>query len=200
VISARSPRRIAESHSSQFLGARRAQLCIDDLLRRAKPLATSSARERAPSFRNKDSMRNVTVCNEMSSFRAATLVGCIFSAEQSSIKLGLHRAKCSTSHVGASGPAIKRATSANVGADVALSDSGGLVACFMASRPPSCAAPPRRRRLSCLASVMTVPRSLWLMCRRCCNHHVPPSFAAGRASSALRPPPIPETAPALLPC
>jgi len=46
--------------------------------------------------------------------------------------------------VAARRPAIKRATSANVGEDVAFSDSGGLVACVMASRPPSCAAPPRR--------------------------------------------------------
>src|ERR1700731_1809583 len=51
-----------------------------------------------------------------------------------------------------------------------------------------------------MASVMAAPRALWLMGGRCCNHHVPPSFAAGRASSGLRPSPIPETAPALPPC
>jgi hypothetical protein len=75
-------------------------------------------------------------------FFISDFLGCLSSMQRSNIKLGAHRSKCAASHGGASVPATKRATSANVGADVAFSDSGGLVA--LASRPPSCAAPPRR--------------------------------------------------------
>ena len=52
----------------------------------------------------------------------------------------------------------------------------------------------------CDNAVMTVPRSLWLMGGRCCNHHVPPNLLpVARQVPCARRRPIPQTAPALLP-
>jgi hypothetical protein len=50
-------------------------------------------------------------------FFISDFLGCLSSMQRSNIKLGAHRSKCAASHGGASVPATKRATSANVGAD-----------------------------------------------------------------------------------